>query len=183
MVIFELPVESKAELHAPGSIALNGSAAAEHTPIGCVVSVEARIVGLHVIQHVRKIKVQGAAESLGECDSLADAEIQVPQRQTSDREAANLSIQAKNGVADRIAEYAAALWAACIGVGQYVLTGPVGATGSAERVLMADCAVVQVVPHDHVLERAHVSGVALAERPAVAVRRADLDREATSVNE
>jgi len=67
---------------------------------------------LHVIEHVRKIKVQGTAESLRKCDSLADADIQVPQRQTSYRKAADLSIQTEDRGADGIAEDAAISWAA-----------------------------------------------------------------------
>src|SRR2546428_288058 len=81
-----------------------------------------------------------------------------------------------------IAEDPATLRAACVGVAQHVKTSASGAAGATGRGL-ARSGVVEVIPHDHVFVGAHVSGIALAQGPAITVRRLDLDREAAAVNE
>ena len=92
-----------------------------------------------------------------------------------------MSIQTEDGVADRIAEYPAALRAGRIGVGQNVLPRSGGAADRAGRVLMAG-SVVTEVPH-HILVGSDVGSVAFAQASAVAVRCLELHREATAVDQ
>ena len=113
--------------------------------------------------------------------SFTEAEVQVPKRKAPYGKGSRLSIQTEDGVADRVTECPAVPWAGRIGVGQNVLPGSGGAAHSTFRVLMAG-SVVTEVPH-HILVGAYVSGVTFAQRPAVAVRRLELDREATAVDE
>src|SRR5205085_8946591 len=116
------------------SVGLHCPAAPQHAPRARVVSVEAWIGRLHVVQHVREVEVHRAAEALVDPDLLGDAQVQVPERQAAEPTAApNLSIQTEDGVAQRIAKYPAALRAGCVGIAEHVLSGPSGSTCSAER--------------------------------------------------
>ena len=80
-------------------------AAPQDTPGTCVEGIEARIGWLHVIQHVAKVKVERAAETLVDLNLLGNAQVQVPEWQApEDTAAPNLPIQTKNRVADWITE-------------------------------------------------------------------------------
>src|SRR4029077_10053719 len=152
-----------AELHAASIIGLNVSATAQDAPGACVVTVEARIGGLHVVEHVGEIKVRGSAEPFRDPDSLAEAQIEVPERQATDRKAPNLSVQAENRVTNWIAEDPAKSWAGGGGVAQHVLAGSGGTTAvGAFHALLARGTVVEIVPNNHILVGAHVGRVALA---------------------
>lgn len=68
-----------------------------------------------------------------------------PQRQAARRTAAaNLSIQAEGGVADRIDEDAAAHWAAGVGVAQHIYTRSGGPTGGPVRINLRRSVVVKI---------------------------------------
>ena len=59
----ELKVDRDANLEAAGSVRLNTATATQHSPSCCVVSVEARISRLHVVQHVREVRIHRPADS------------------------------------------------------------------------------------------------------------------------
>src|SRR5690242_20913825 len=94
----------------------------------CVISEEARVSRLHVVEDVAEVEVHRTAKPLGHLDFLGDAQIQVPQRHAAEIAAtADLSIQPQNWLANGIAEDAPVNRAARVGVAQRVYPRPLRA--------------------------------------------------------
>lgn len=163
----ELEVDANADLQPARSISLNEpvSTRTQNAPMRSVGHVEARIGRLHVVQHVREVKVHRATEALGHPDFLGDAQVKVPQWHPAEYAATpDLSIQPQNRVAGRISEDAAVDRATRVWVGEHVYAGSGGAAVGPLGVEMGAAARRKPRGREHhILVGTYVGRVGLAE--------------------